>query len=74
MRYATVREAVEDHAVRKANGERTEVAVLHAHPRYGERVYYTARINWKEDPDWSADQLERRSGLGREAGQKIYIL
>ena len=29
------------------------------HPRYGERVYYTARINWKEDPDW-VGKLDKR--------------
>ena len=34
-------------------------SVLHAHPRYGERVYYTARINWKEDPDW-VGKLDKR--------------
>ncbi len=65
MKYATVREAFEDHAVRKAYGDRTEAAVLHAHPQYGERVYYIARLNWKEDPDW-VDKLDKRFAFYRK--------
>lgn len=64
MRYATVREAVEDHAVRKAKGERTEVAVLPHTPGTGNASTIQRRSTGKKirigSGSWTKDFLSIR--------------